>query len=615
MKIFNTSRSAKFAETNVAKIADIQSTPMRFPLPDGGASCNVKVDEAYRLGNTCVVVGWATQPVKLALLANGTQLTTRVVQVERPDVAAHFAMQSDTMLGFVLVAESVDVLANVELAISVHPGPNVVPVWSQPLKFASLATDVESKRQAFGPAVGLLAQTCEPLSQEWLDIIRLAPTSNLPCRGAKGFLEIAAAPEQSKEGIVVGWIVQTPQAVVWLEDDKGQVYSLDSAYRRFRQDVHDAVAHEFGAFSQNAGFIARVRGLSPNGTVLLKAVDENGVHVLGSVRCQAISMDPVAAARWIFGVATPIEDMHRRVAVVDEPVLNPLIAHRQAMWRNLPVVTRVLGKLPVQPRVSVIVPLYGRSDFVEHQLIEFCNDPWFQQHAELIYVLDDPKLAESFPAQAEGLFRVYRQPMRWVWGNVNRGFSGANNLGVTYATATQLIFLNSDAFPQRPGWAQQLCDVLDSRPDIGAVGPRLVFADGSIQHAGMEFLRREELGVWTNHHAQMGLDPVLDPRRELSIVPSVTGACVAIRSVDLERIGGWDTGYLIGDFEDSDLCLKLRDQGLDIAYLPSVQLTHLERQSFKLLGQGDFRTRVVIYNAVRHQSRWSSLIEASATPA
>jgi hypothetical protein len=44
-----------------------------------------------------------------------------------------------------------------------------------------------------------------------------------------------------------------------------------------------------------------------------------------------------------------------------------------------------------------------------------------------------------------------------------------------------------------------------------------------------------------------------------------------------------------------------------------VQLTHLERQSFKLIGQGDFRTKVVIYNAARHQSRWLDLIEASAT--
>jgi GT2 family glycosyltransferase len=82
-----------------------------------------------------------------------------------------------------------------------------------------------------------------------------------------------------------------------------------------------------------------------------------------------------------------------------------------------------------------------------------------------------------------------------------------------------------------------------------------------------------------------------------------------MRRSDFERLGGWDTGYLIGDFEDSDLCLKLRSNGLSVAYLPDVQLTHLERQSFKLLGQDEFRTRVVIYNAVRHQNRWSAIID------
>src|SRR3546814_13338009 len=81
------------------------------------------------------------------------------------------------------------------------------------------------------------------------------------------------------------------------------------------------------------------------------------------------------------------------------------------------------------------------------------------------------------------------------------------------------------------------------------------------------------------------------------------------------RISDWSSDVcssdlLIGDFEDSDLCLKLRNEGMKIAYLPTVQLTHLERQSFKLLGENEFRTRVVIYNAVRHQERWKKLIES-----
>jgi hypothetical protein len=45
-----------------------------------------------------------------------------------------------------------------------------------------------------------------------------------------------------------------------------------------------------------------------------------------------------------------------------------------------------------------------------------------------------------------------------------------------------------------------------------------------------------------------------------------------------------------------------------VAYVPRVQLTHLERQSFKLLGQDDFRQKVVVYNAVRHQSRWADAL-------
>jgi GT2 family glycosyltransferase len=217
----------------------------------------------------------------------------------------------------------------------------------------------------------------------------------------------------------------------------------------------------------------------------------------------------------------------------------------------------------------------------------------------------------GFHAYAESLHRLYRVPFKWVWGSVNRGFSGANNLGVKHAHSEYLIFLNSDAFPQQPGWVLSLVQTLHERLDIGAVGARLVFADGSIQHAGMEFMRRDELGIWVNHHPYMGLDPCLDPANGLTLMPCVTGACLAVRRKDFEHISGWDTGYLIGDFEDSDLCLKLRARGLKIAYLPSVQLTHLERQSFKLLGHDEFRTRIVIYNAVRHQTRWGPLIELS----
>jgi GT2 family glycosyltransferase len=537
-------------------------------------------------------------------------LEVREVRVPRPDVAAHLGLPDGERLGFVLVAEVTNT-APLSLAWELDPARSGI---SKPLNVET-RPNVHADHATLGPAFGLLAVGLEPHSPEWSKLIAQAPVVSTPCRNARGFLEGGAVCDRTRDAVIVGWAVHTPSTVVWLEDDAGRTYSLDGAFRRFRQDVHDVVGHEFGHASRDAGLVVRMPGLKAGSKVLLKTISEAGVHVLSETRCSNLSVDPVAAARWLFAVGTPLADLHRRVPAIDEPVLGPLIQYRQDIWDELPVQIRQLGKPSESPTVSVIVPLYGRTDFVEHQLIEFCADPWFVRHAELIYVVDDPKLVEPFGTQAEALHRLYRLPFRWIWGSVNRGFSGANNLGVSQARGEYLVFLNSDAFPQQPGWLEALVGALIERPDIGAVGPRLVFADGSIQHSGMEFIRRDELGVWVNHHPRMGLDPSLDPQRELTVLPSITGACLAMRRADFDRVGGWDTGYLIGDFEDSDLCLKLRDAGLHVAYMPNVQLTHLERQSFKLLGQDEFRTRVVIYNAVRHQTRWAKLIEASTLAA
>jgi len=391
------------------------------------------------------------------------------------------------------------------------------------------------------------------------------------------------------------------------------MYSLEGAYRQFRQDVHDVVGQAFAHGSGEAGFAIHLHGLKPGSKVQLKAISESGVHVLTEIQFTALPIDPVGAARVLFGIGGSVGDLHRRCPLVDTPILGPLIEHHREVLAELPVTGKQLGEAVSQPTVSVIVPLYGRADFVEHQLIEFAEDPWFRSHVELIYVLDDPSLVDGFISEAAFLHKLYRLPFSWVWGSVNRGFSGANNLGASKARGEYLAFLNSDAFPQTAGWLEALVHVLATQPEIGAVGPRLVFADGSIQHAGMEFMRRDELGIWVNHHPLMGLDPGLDRHREAAIVPAVTGACLVMRRADFEHVGGWDTGYLLGDFEDSDLCLKLRSEGLKSAYLPTIQLTHLERQSFKLLGHDQFSFRVVIYNAVRHQKRWAEQIQSVMT--
>jgi O-antigen biosynthesis protein len=556
----------------------IQEEPIYFRSGEH-IIAGLKIDTVKITNRKVEIWGWSAGEIQVQLLCNDQPLEQIITHNPRPDVAEALKwLEPEEGFGFALKSRASKAQNNQYiLQIQIKDG---------------------QQTHSFQRALEL---------DKFVTLGKTSPGDT----HAVGYLELAAASTLIQEAIVVGWVIHEPGVTVWLENEDGDRYFLTNAFRIKRQDVFDAFAQNFGNDAREGGFILLVPGMLPNEKIKLMAMCGDELIVLGTIECTSLEATSTACARWLLGIATPLNQLQKRFPLIDGPLIDAYMSYEQQAWAELPLQMHQLGTPTSNPDVSVIVPLYGRSDFVEHQLIEFCRDAWFTQNAELIYVLDDPDLADSFPALAETLYRLYRLPFKWVWGDVNRGYSGANNLGASQATGEKLLFLNSDAFPQQPGWLQALLAVLDDHPEIGAVGPRLVFADGSIQHAGMEFMRRDELGIWINHHPFMGLDPTLDPAQDLTIVPAVTGACLAVRRSDFDRIGGWDTGYLVGDFEDSDLCLKLRAEGLKIAYLPRVQLTHLERQSFKLLGQDDFRTRVTIYNAVRHQNRWQHFIEES----
>lgn len=460
---------------------------------------------------------------------------------------------------------------------------------------------------------GFFALSLQPFSVPWLRAIADLPTPKETSASPRiaGFVEAAMFSQTGETTTVIGWLVGQAETIFWLEDSKGTLHPLDFSHQFFRQDVYDSIAKNMGGNFSGCGFIAVIETPINQGTLKLRALSEGGCYTLCEMTPDNLSSDPLTAARWLFSLQSPLSDFSQRVQTIDTLILSPLIKAHTDGFADLPVKTIQLGFATERPLVSIVIPLFGRIDFVEHQLIEFTLDHWLLQHAEILYVLDDRSLVEDFVSHAQYLHRLYKVPFKWIWGDANRGFSGANNLGVQHAKGSYLLFMNSDVFPKQSGWLLPLVENLANDADLGAVGPRLVFADGSIQHAGMVFMRREELGIWINHHPNMGLDPSLDPIKEITRVPAITGACLLIRRHDFERIEGWDSGYLIGDFEDSDLCLKLRAAGLGVAYNPNVQLVHLERQSFKLLDQDAFRHRVTLYNAARHQTRWKHMITSS----
>jgi GT2 family glycosyltransferase len=265
------------------------------------------------------------------------------------------------------------------------------------------------------------------------------------------------------------------------------------------------------------------------------------------------------------------------------------------------------GTPPASPTYSVIVPLYGRLNYVEYQLALFSAHPGARE-VEFIYVLDDPGKRREAQALFAAAYECFGIPCRAVLLDRNVGFAPACNIGLEHATGTFVAYVNSDVFPGTPDWLDRLAAHLEADPALGVVGPVLLFEDGSVQHRGMDFVRQREFGDWFFPiHGGKGMRR--GQRRGLSTSLSITGACMLMRRTLAKTAGGFDEIYAIGDFEDSDLCLKLRALGYGCAVDEGVELYHLERRSQASSALG-WRMNLTLYNAWQHERRWGTTIAA-----
>jgi glycosyltransferase involved in cell wall biosynthesis len=320
--------------------------------------------------------------------------------------------------------------------------------------------------------------------------------------------------------------------------------------------------------------------------------------------------DPVAARAAALRSVPPQHVGERLLQNVLSPVIESL--HRQARAVIGQPSVQHIGSPVSRPKVSVIIPLYKALNFLRFQIASFATDPWFRSHAELVYVLDSPEQAAEVEHLLNGLYLVYALPMTIVLMERNGGYARANNVGVSLSRGDALALVNSDIIPTRPGWLDPMIARLNGRQRIGAVGPKLLFEDGSIQHAGMYF-GRDHRNRWLNQHFHKGMPRDYAPASEERIVPAVTGACLVTTRTIFENVGGFTEDYVIGDYEDSDLCLKITATGRKIAYTPDVELYHLERKSMSLNAEY-MRGIAWQYNCALHSNRWNDLMTAIMQP-
>ena len=297
---------------------------------------------------------------------------------------------------------------------------------------------------------------------------------------------------------------------------------------------------------------------------------------------------------------------------VDAPmltqVLGPVIAALHAdVMKDIGEPTVVnFGSAPTRAKATIVVPLYRVLDFLKFQIAAFSADPWLRDHADIVYVLDSPEQAEEVEHLLGGLHLVHGLPMRLAVMPRNAGFARASNAGAALARGSVLAQVNSDIIPIRSGWLEQLAASLRRRRGVGAVGPKLLFEDGSLQHAGM-FFSRDSKGRWLNQHYHKGLPRFFPAANVERIVPAVTGACIVMPTEQFRRVNGFTEEYVIGDYEDSDLCLKINALDRHIVYVPGVEMYHLERKSMAV--SSDYmRGMAWQYNCWLHGERWNDAI-------
>ncbi|MBI4637605.1 MAG: glycosyltransferase [Candidatus Rokubacteria bacterium] len=222
------------------------------------------------------------------------------------------------------------------------------------------------------------------------------------------------------------------------------------------------------------------------------------------------------------------------------------------------------------PLVSIIVPTRDRWELLQQCLWSVEEKTDYEKYE--IIVVDNDSTEPATLGYLDGVaakWRVCRYPGRF-------NFSTINNFGVAQARGDYLLFLNNDVQVIRSDWLTALLEHAQ-RPEVGAVGAKLLYPDDRIQHAGVV------LGIggvavhafkYLPHHVPgyYGFSGVV---RNYS---AVTAACLMVRRQVFDEVGGFDERFRVA-FNDVDFCLRLRRRGYLVVYTPLALLYHHESAS------------------------------------
>ncbi|WP_157067324.1 glycosyltransferase [Desulfosarcina cetonica] len=241
-------------------------------------------------------------------------------------------------------------------------------------------------------------------------------------------------------------------------------------------------------------------------------------------------------------------------------------------------ITHVLPVWDESPLVSIIIPFRDRADLLETCIMSILEKTSYHRF-EIVGVDNRSQTPEIKALKAD----LIRNHARIQFHDYDEPFNYAaiNNRAVeSWCQGEFIVLLNNDIEIISPDWIERLLDHA-RRPGVGIVGAKLYYPSGEIQHAGVG-LGVNDLVAHLHRGYPSDAPGYLYEPHIVHNVSAVTAACLMIRRLLYQEVGGMDAVHLKVAFNDVDLCLRLRARGFKIIYTPLCQASHHESVTRKI---------------------------------